>query len=92
MWCRICIFSIENFYDSAIVVRRCFGFFFYFKLFLINLLLLLLSNYQNLTIYKKYFTLLQRYVEAPIAQLGKRRTLDRKVAGSILARGAVLCP
>ena len=30
--------------------------------------------------------------EAPIAQLGERRTLDRKVAGSILNRGAVLCP
>ena len=29
---------------------------------------------------------------APIAQLGERRTLDRKVAGSILTRGAVLCP
>ena len=29
---------------------------------------------------------------APIAQLGGRRTLDRKVAGSILTRGAVLCP
>ena len=26
------------------------------------------------------------------AQLGERRTLDRKVAGSILDRGAVLCP
>ena len=29
---------------------------------------------------------------APIAQLGERRTLDRKVAGSIITRGAVLCP
>ena len=29
---------------------------------------------------------------APIAQLGERRTLDRKVTGSILNRGAVLCP
>ena len=29
--------------------------------------------------------------EAPIAQLGERRTLDRKVAGSILTRGAMLC-
>ena len=29
---------------------------------------------------------------APIAQLGERQTLDRKVAGSILTRGAVLCP
>ena len=29
---------------------------------------------------------------APISQLGERRTLDRKVAGSIITRGAVLCP
>ena len=29
---------------------------------------------------------------APIAQLGECRTLDGKVAGSILSRGAVLCP
>ena len=29
---------------------------------------------------------------APIAQLGERRTLDHKVAGLILTRGAVLCP
>ena len=28
----------------------------------------------------------------PIVQLGERRTLDRKVAGSILTRVAVLCP
>ena len=28
---------------------------------------------------------------APIAQLGERRTLDRKVADSILTRGALLC-
>ena len=32
------------------------------------------------------------YQEAPIAQLGERQTLDRKVAGSILTFGAVLCP
>ena len=30
--------------------------------------------------------------EAPIAQLGEHQTLDRKVAGSILAWGALLCP
>ena len=29
---------------------------------------------------------------APIAQLGECRTLDHKVAGSILTRGTVLCP
>ena len=29
---------------------------------------------------------------APIAQLGERRTLDRKVAGSILTLGVVLRP
>ena len=29
---------------------------------------------------------------APIAQLGEHRTLDCKVAGSILTWGAVLCP
>ena len=29
---------------------------------------------------------------APIAQLGERRTLDRKVAGSILTLGTMLCP
>ena len=29
---------------------------------------------------------------APLAQLVECRTLDRKVAGSNLARGAVLCP
>ena len=28
----------------------------------------------------------------PIAQLGERRTLRRKVVGSILTWGAVLCP
>ena len=28
----------------------------------------------------------------PMAQLGERQTLDRKVAGSILTRGVVLCP
>ena len=27
-----------------------------------------------------------------IVQLGEHRTLDRKVAGSIITRGAVLCP
>ena len=27
-----------------------------------------------------------------VAQLGERRTLDRKVAGSILTRGMLLCP
>ena len=31
-------------------------------------------------------------LRAPIAQLGERRTLDHKVAGSILTRGGVLCP
>ena len=36
--------------------------------------------------------LLKIHVGEPIAQLGERRTLDRKVAGSILTRGAVLCP
>ena len=29
---------------------------------------------------------------APIAQLGERQALDRKVTGSILTRRAVLCP
>ena len=29
---------------------------------------------------------------APIAQLGGHQNLDRKVAGLILTRGAVLCP
>ena len=29
---------------------------------------------------------------ALIAQLGESQTLDRKVGGSILTRGAVLCP
>ena len=36
------------------------------------------------------FTILFR--GAPIAQLGKRWTPDRKVVGSILTRGTVLCP
>ena len=31
-------------------------------------------------------------MEAQIAQLGKRQTLDRTVADSILTRGRVLCP
>ena len=34
----------------------------------------------------------QKMVGAPIAPLGECRTLDRKVAGSILSRGTVLCP
>ena len=29
---------------------------------------------------------------APIAQLGEHQTLDRKIVGSILIGGAVLCP
>ena len=31
-------------------------------------------------------------LEALIAQLGEHQTLDRKVAGSILTWGGVLCP
>ena len=33
-----------------------------------------------------------KVVRAPIAQLGEGLTLDHKVAGWILNRGAVLCP
>ena len=32
------------------------------------------------------------WMGASIDQLGERRTLDRKVVGSILTRGAGLCP
>ena len=37
-------------------------------------------------------SMMHRHEGAPVAQLGERWTLDRKVAGSILDRGAVLCP
>ena len=39
-----------------------------------------------------FFSKSKNGMGAPIAQLGERRTLGRKIAGSILTRGEVLCP
>ena len=48
--------------------------------------------YNGKYVFKLLHVLSNPYWGAPIAQLGKRRTLHRKVAGSIHTRGAVLCP